>query len=106
MNGTLVQRLEGLSPSKRALLEKRFGRRLPKPENPFIITRRSDTSAAPLDLDTSIAGAETTVERWTGCKTGGAAELWTIHGGSHIPVFNQPAWPDAMWRWFSSHPKP
>src|SRR5438876_7240032 len=50
MNGTLVQRLEGLSPSKRALLEKRFGRTLPKSDDLFLITRRLDTSVAPLSL--------------------------------------------------------
>ena len=50
MNGTLVYKLEGLSPSKRALLEKRYGRTLPKPENPFNITGRPDTSVAPLSF--------------------------------------------------------
>src|SRR5213082_920688 len=51
MNGTLVQRLEGLSPSKRALLEKRFGKRLPKPDNHFIVTRRPDRSVAPVSFN-------------------------------------------------------
>src|SRR5437868_13635112 len=50
MIDTLAQRLEGLSPSKKALLEKRFGRTLPTPDTPFIITRREDASVAPLSL--------------------------------------------------------
>src|SRR5262249_9298088 len=38
-----------------------------------------DNSAPPLDLDSSLMGAETTVQRYTqGCKAGGAAELWSI----------------------------
>jgi polyhydroxybutyrate depolymerase len=45
-----------------------------------------DTSAAPLDLDSSLPGNETTVTSYAvGCKPNGHAELWTIQGGSHIP---------------------
>ena len=66
----------------------------------------TDTTQPPKDLDKALAGAETTVERWTGCKPGGAAELWTIHGAGHIPTFQQPAWPEAIWSWFAAHPKP
>ena len=66
----------------------------------------TDTTQAPIDLERSLPGAETTKERWTGCKPGGAAELWTIKGGSHLPSWNQPAWPDALWGWFEAHPKP
>jgi hypothetical protein len=61
---------------------------------------------APLDLDKAQAGAETTVETWTGCKAGGAAELWTIHGAGHVPAFRMPDWPNAIWGWMSTHPKP
>jgi len=32
-------------------------------------------------------------------------ELWTIHGGSHIPNF-QPTWSETIWTWLSAHPKP
>lgn len=46
----------------------------------------ADTSAAPLDLDAGIAGAESTVTRYeSGCNSGGSSELWTIQGGSHSP---------------------
>lgn len=45
-----------------------------------------DTAAASLDLDSSIAGKETTVTVYgQGCKSGGHAELWTIKGGAHVP---------------------
>jgi polyhydroxybutyrate depolymerase len=65
----------------------------------------TDTSAAPIDLDSMSTGAETTKERWTGCKTDGAAELWTMKDVGHLPNFIQPAWPEAVWGWLSAHPK-
>jgi polyhydroxybutyrate depolymerase len=66
----------------------------------------TDTSQPPLDLDSNLAGAETTRERWSGCKPGGAAELWTITGGDHIPSFVHPNWENQVWGWFAAHPKP
>ncbi len=51
-------------------------------------TATPDTSAAPLDLDSTLPGAETTVATYAaGCKPGGHVELWAIQGGSHIPAF-------------------
>lgn len=49
-----------------------------------------DTSApdalAPIDLVTSVDGAETTVTSFrAGCE-GATAELWTMEGGDHIPA--------------------
>ena len=42
-----------------------------------------------IDVDADLADggrpAETTVKRWSGCKPGGAVELWTIQGGNHEP---------------------
>ena len=60
---------------------------------------------APLDLDKSLDGAETVVEKWNGCKPGGAAELWTIRGAGHVPAFRLPFWPQTIWGWMSAHPK-
>ncbi len=48
-SGTFTERLEVLSPVKRALLEKRLGRALPG-GNPFQITRRAPGSTAPLSF--------------------------------------------------------
>ena len=64
----------------------------------------SDTSAPAIDLDRKIEGAETKVERWQGCK-GGAAELWTIQGGSHSPELS-PGWGERMYAFLAAHPKP
>jgi polyhydroxybutyrate depolymerase len=65
-----------------------------------------DTSAAPLDLDTQLPGAETTIERWEkGCKSGGSAELWTIQGGSHLPSIGD-TFREDMIDFLFAHPKP
>lgn len=66
---------------------------------------RTDTSSPPLDLDKGIPGPETTAEKWTGCHPGGAAELWTIHGGTHIPNL-QPTWAATIYGFLAAHPKP
>lgn len=59
---------------------------------------------APLDVDALLLGNETTVERWKGCP-GGAAELWTIHGGGHVPTF-QSTWASLIYGFMAAHPKP
>jgi polyhydroxybutyrate depolymerase len=65
-----------------------------------------DTSAAPLDLDTALPGAETTITSYPGCKNGAATELLTIAGGGHIPMNFPPDLPNQIWAWLSAHPKP
>jgi polyhydroxybutyrate depolymerase len=51
------------------------------------------------------APAEASVTRWTGCRPGGAAELWTIPGGGHGPNISA-AFPAAVFDFFEAHPKP
>jgi polyhydroxybutyrate depolymerase len=62
-----------------------------------------------IDVDADLAGpdapAEATVKRWTGCKPGGAVELWTIPGGGHDPDIAT-SFPDAVLDFLSAHPKP
>ncbi len=44
---------------------------------------------APLDLDSALAGAETTVTAYrAGCRPGGEVALWTIRDGGHIPALS------------------
>jgi len=43
--------------------------------------------------------------RHEGCRAGGAAELWTVHGGNHIPSL-QPAWAGLIYDWMAAHPRP
>ena len=65
-----------------------------------------DTSPPPLDLDSALPGAETTVTRFAaGCRPGGHAELWTIQGGSHIPSLSATFTSSAI-EFLLAHPKP
>ncbi|MDB4970850.1 MAG: hypothetical protein JWN44_6539 [Myxococcales bacterium] len=62
-----------------------------------------DTGSA-LDIDNTLAGSETQVARHA-C-TSGAAELWTIKGGQHVPNFKMPDWGNDVFEWLMAHPKP
>lgn len=64
-----------------------------------------DTSAPNLDVDSSIPGAETTVGRHLACKPGGAAELWSIEGGSHVPSVSDDS-RAMLIDWLLAHPRP
>jgi len=64
-----------------------------------------DTSLPSIDLEMKLAGAETTVERFGDCKPGGAAELWTIAKGGHLPSLSPEFAPRAI-EFLLSHPKP
>jgi len=57
-----------------------------------------------LDLDFVLAGSETSVQRFTNCAAGTGVELWTIHGGGHIPNLSR-TFATAVWQWLSDHPK-
>jgi polyhydroxybutyrate depolymerase len=46
----------------------------------------ADTSAAPLDLDAALPGAETTISRYGGCQSGAKVEAWTMTDGKHVPA--------------------
>jgi polyhydroxybutyrate depolymerase len=66
----------------------------------------ADTSAPALDLDTQLAGAETTVTKYaSGCKPGGHAELWTIAGGAHLPSLSK-SFSSSVIDFLFAHPKP
>jgi polyhydroxybutyrate depolymerase len=57
----------------------------------------------PIDIDTGLPGAETTVERHA-C-TQGAAELWTIKDGVHIPTVGA-VFSNKVLDFLMAHPKP
>jgi polyhydroxybutyrate depolymerase len=63
--------------------------------------------AGTLDLDYTLFGEETLVTRHEGCR-GGAAELWTILGGQHIPGLRTGAggFGEKLWDFLEAHPKP
>ena len=61
----------------------------------------------PLDLDGSVAGAETTISRFTGCNDNRSIELWTVEGGGHVPAFDYDAtFAPRLIDWFLHQPLP
>ncbi len=62
-------------------------------------------SGTRLDIVSTLAGAETKIESYSGCAKEGAVELWTMEGGGHIPIFNS-QWPGAIYDFLMAHPKP
>lgn len=62
-----------------------------------------DTTPAAIDLVKDLPGAETTVEKWTNCR---GVELWTMHGGVHVPNLTQPGFAQTLVAWLFAHPKP
>ena len=62
-------------------------------------------SGTRLDIVSTLAGAETKVEAYSGCAKEGVVALWTMEGGGHIPVFTS-QWPDAIYDFLMAHPKP
>ena len=57
----------------------------------------------PLDLDDSLAGAETTVLDYeVGCDRNLGASLWTIEGGGHLPVRSDTFVPSVV-QWLKGH---
>ncbi len=53
------------------------------------------------DLDAAQPGAESTAEATAGCPAGGAADLWTIPNGSHIPSLAT-TFPDDLTAWLAA----
>ena len=64
-----------------------------------------DTTAPRIDLEPDLADAETKVTRFGNCQKGGAAELWTIEGGSHVPNLYRPGWIEKTWAYLAQNPK-
>ncbi len=65
----------------------------------------SPTAGAPIDFEAVLLGSETTVAEYKNCAAGGAAILWSIQGGSHIPAL-QPNFGETVWSFLAAHPKP
>jgi polyhydroxybutyrate depolymerase len=63
----------------------------------------TQTTGSPLDLDTSVVGAETQTSAYDGCPPGGSVELWTIQGAGHVPAFDQPVFAPLILQYFQSH---
>jgi polyhydroxybutyrate depolymerase len=68
-------------------------------------TSAADTSAAPMDIDGDVAGAETSVSRYGGCAAGTAVELWSMKGSSHVPLNLTRELPGLIYGFLKGHPK-
>lgn len=55
-----------------------------------------------LDLDESVAGAETHIVGYTGCPAGVAVELWSLEGSSHVPGLVD-TFATTVFDWLSAH---
>jgi polyhydroxybutyrate depolymerase len=69
------------------------------------------TDAAPsMDLDLAVPGLDTVVTRYTSYPPGGAVELWSIVGGTHIPTLysgsSSSEFAPRVINWLLTHPKP
>lgn len=62
------------------------------------------TAPEALDLDTSLEGNETLVERYAGCPDGIEVALWTIRGAGHRPRFG-PNLPTLITDFLLGHPR-
>ncbi len=65
----------------------------------------TQTAGAPVDLETTLPGAETTSSSFDGCPSGTDVTLWTIEGGSHLPTVAG-KFPALVWRWLDAHARP
>ncbi|MBX3190563.1 MAG: alpha/beta fold hydrolase [Labilithrix sp.] len=63
-------------------------------------------TAAPIDLDGDVAGAETTISKYEGCTANGGVELWTMEGSGHVPLNLTKDLPKLLYGFMSSHAKP
>jgi polyhydroxybutyrate depolymerase len=64
-----------------------------------------EVSADPLDLEATIAGTDTAVSVYSDCRAGGAVELWTVDGGSHVPSISS-TFSSRIIDFLYAHPKP
>jgi polyhydroxybutyrate depolymerase len=63
-------------------------------------------SSGTLDIEKRLDGEETTTSSVASCPGGVATDLWTIDGGVHSPVLDNPRFADLVWTWLSDHARP
>ena len=56
-----------------------------------------------LDLVPALPDAETRVEGYGGCPSGGDVQLWTIQGGGHMDPLDTATFGEAMWSFMAAH---
>ena len=63
------------------------------------------TAGTNLDLDTNIAGPETTTATYDGCPPGVWVELWSIQGAMHVPALDQTTFGPRILQYWQAHPR-
>jgi polyhydroxybutyrate depolymerase len=61
-------------------------------------------AGATRDLDSSVAGAETSTSMTVGCPSTGASDLWTMTGSEHLPT-PSPTFSTEIEQWLFAHPR-
>jgi polyhydroxybutyrate depolymerase len=64
---------------------------------------RDDLVSNAIARPRAIAGAETVIERASGCAGGTDVEAWKIEGAGHIPLWNEERWPAAALDFLLAH---
>lgn len=85
---------------------------VPSAHETVAVWARNDACTGPiaatgvtLDLDSMLAGNETSVEAYSGCAAGSAVELWTIEGGEHRPALTA-NFATLAWGFLAAHARP
>ncbi len=66
----------------------------------------ADTSAPKMDIEAILLGKETKIRRYdVTCDPGGIAELWSMGGVGHLPIFKS-QFKQELFDFFDAHPKP
>ena len=68
-------------------------------------TQNAVTRSTKLDLESSIAGDDTSIKAWTNCQNSSEVELWTMENATHIPALTS-TFATKIWEFFAAHPKP
>jgi polyhydroxybutyrate depolymerase len=62
---------------------------------PPVFAGRDDLVSDAYFRSRAVRGAETEIERATGCAGGSTVEQWKMEGAGHIPLWNKARWPTA-----------
>ena len=59
-----------------------------------------------LDIEKRLDGPETSIATVASCPSPISTELWTIRGGAHSPVLDNPTFSDLVWTFLLDHARP
>ena len=68
-------------------------------------TQNAIARSTKLDLESNIAGDETSITAWSNCQNSSEVELWTMENAAHVPTLRS-TFSTKIWEFFAAHPKP